>query len=130
MTGAVKTNGIWAERPDVRNPVDRLKIPTSELEFIYYDLVASENATTRVGVFLDSTTVAADEYSINTHVFERYGKSVTRSFLFPELSKTPGIHNIIIKTGTKKGTDATVWKWTSKVFEVIFPISGPQEDGE
>ena len=128
MTAAVKTNGIWAERATVRIPQDRIKIASSELDYIYYDLIAGESAAVRVGVFLDGVSTPIDEYTINMHIGERYGKSVTKSVLFPSASKTVGIHNIVIKTGTKKGTDATVWKWTSKQFEVIIPASGPQEE--
>ena len=129
MTAAVKTNGIWCERASVRIPRDRWEIPSSKLDYIYYDLIASENAATRVGVFLDGSSTATDEYTISTHVFERMGKTVTRSLLYPEEAKTAGIHTVVIKTGTKTGSNPTEWKWTSPAFEVIIPTSGatPEE---
>ena len=123
MTASVKTNGIWIDSASVRKPVGKIKIPSGELDYVYYDLVASANASTRVGVFVDDMDTPIDEYTTTSHVFERMGKSVTHEFSYPSANKTAGIHKVVIKTGTKSGSNPTVWLWTSPDFEIIIPIS-------
>jgi hypothetical protein len=121
MTAAVKTNGIWVGSEKVKSPAKSAICPICRLNVVYYDLFSAEGSTTRVGVFLDGEETPSDEYTVTMSKANSRINSIVKSYDFPDVSKVAGVHTMVIKTGTKTGVEATVWKWTSPSFEVIIP---------
>lgn len=117
MTATVKTRGIWVggvNAAGFKNPQPRVKVCSGEIDFVYFDLIAAENASCKYAVYVDNMTTPITEATVQCKLYQRDGKAMVCSFEYPAAAKTAGVHKIRIKTGT-----ASKYLWTSPDFEVV-----------